>query len=1237
MSNDMKRIISMILAFAVVFSMAVPAGAAAAGEPDNRALELMRETIREEQKPETQAEQELPAADEIVELIVELESASGVELAGDRKAEDTAKDARLMDRVHVSQESCISEIKKINPQAEISRRYGLLFNGFCVKTRYGDKEKIEKLPGVTSVVQANTYSRSMANSREITGVNQVVEDYGYDGREVVVAVVDSGIDYNHKDMVISDGVPVRLEKSDVDEMISEFDQPHGRYFTEKVPYGYNYADQNNDIIDRAVDDPAYDHGMIVSGIIGANCQSEEEIERHEGARGMAPECQILMLKIFSNNSVGGASEAAIIAAIEDAVALGADVINLSIGLSSGFHNPEDGQQKAIKAAREAGVIVVAAAGNGANSNYIKDTEEDTDNYHTLIDTETVAEPGLTEDTIQVASMDNDQRITYQLSAWVGGTKRETMPYVLSDFDTKGLTEQYPVEYCGLGRLQDLSGKDLRGKIALVKRGEIEFREKKLNVQEYGAVAAIIYNSKGQEDLLDNISTDDAVAIPTVFMRNSDGELLRKYCSSGLKVSFEDGLLEMPSWGAGMSYFSSWGPVSDLSFKPDVTGVGGNVWCTVSNNGYKSASGTSMSCPNVAGIAALMVQHMQETGMTFDDPGDKTTYVKNTMMNTAHVLTTSWGEAYSPRKQGAGAVAVADAIKNDMVVTCNGDPYIELKAIDGDRTVQVELYNRGDESVTYTTGAMGPNSDNVKFDRSEVTVAPGGTETVSVTIRIGKNQEYNHFIEGFIRFTPDMWTSDAVAVGLPFMGFYGDWAGLQILDDPMYEETCVYGVTSLYTGVNYGYLMQMVPLGDGHYPDQFAINPSDPDSYCNVIPEVSFLRNARDVIIDVTNEKGEVIKVIDQMDYVRKEVAIEQSVLGKINFDWMWTGTYYDKFTGKRQSVDEGQYYINIRARADYDGAEEQILTMPVKIDKTAPTVAAETAFTEAATCQLRINAEDAGVVSSGIKSFVFLVDGQKYADADGKSVFTLRKSSTGEYIMNLRLPEESSRAIHTVDIGVTDYANNISAARTQVVDTSASSLMVRADKRQYAVGEAIGLSCSWTNGADTSNVAEYRIYLNTLSNLVGTAEGPSYTLDKLLPMGLYTVIVQAVDREKRVIDTNCVEVSVGMPGTAGQLIQVENLTDSTALRNGATFTARIRAANLGDQANGAALIVCLYDEQMRMVDCVATERKLAPKAAEYLSGTLTIPDKGRYTAKVMVWNSLDSMESLIPHMVVGME
>ena len=1226
-----KRITSALLAVLLTVSCmegaALPAQAA---DESGKALSKMRELVLQNAVEGAEA-QTVIDADTVVELIVEMKSASGVERAQTQSAVETAEDQMLMGQVKSSQESCISAIMELDKSAVIVHRYGLLVNGFSVRTRYGNKAKIEAMPGVSSVVVANQYDRAVTETDKLGAAVETAQQSSYDGRGTVVAVIDSGIDYRHKDMVLSPGVEGKLKSADIDALKASNPQLKGKYFTAKVPYGYNYADKDNNVIDTAVEDSAYNHGMHVAGIIGANCQSQEEIRAYNGVRGAAPECQLLAMKIFSNTPDVAASEADIIAAIEDSVALGADVINLSIGLSAGFHNGDNGQQKAIRAAREAGVIVVAAAGNGATAPYqqASDTQYHP-NYNTVIDTGTIAEPGVTENAIQVASMDNTSRVAWTLTAAKYGEKQGTYPYVVNDHDVSSLTGSYPIVYCGYGTAEELNGLNLTGKAALIERGRIEFAEKKRNAEEHGAAVILIYNNAGS-DFLDYTSSDDELSVPSVFLRFIDGEALRRLAGSGGTVSFDGGPVAVPSGSSGISYFSSRGPASDLTFKPDVTAVGGYVWSTIGGNGYQTMSGTSMACPNVAGMAALMVQQLREQGKSVEDP---TAYVKTALMNTAQLLKDGNGTLYSPRAQGAGAANLSAALKNPVTVTVDGKPYLELGQISGDRTVKVQLHNSGTQTLSYRPTAVGGSASCVRFGAEIVTVEPGQTTELSVTIRTG-GQTADSFIEGFLRFTPGL--GGEYELNLPFMGFYGDWGGMHVMDDPHYEkETSVYGKTGLYTVVNLGMISQTILLGDGESSDYVAFNPSDSDSYSNVMPEISFLRNAKNVTVEVTDENGKVLRVLDQQDYVRKEVSIEQNILAEVNFNWVWYGKSYDKTTGRNEPLPEGQYYINVRAHADAENAPQQVLTLPVKIDQTVPTVSVTPVFVQDNTFRVKISAKDLGVVDSGIKNFVFLVDGEAYRDADGNAVFELAADNSGDYLMTFRLKDGSANAVHTVDIGVTDHANNMGAARMLVFDTSASVMNVATDKRVYAPGESITVRCTWDDAAAEAKAVKYQVYAESFDELLGTLDGPEGRVAAMLPAGSWRIIVQAVDGSGKVIDINYTLVRVDGSQADGNLF-FKQQNSGESLKNGKSFTASVQAANLGSDGAEAALILALYDSQMRMVDCVSVERKVAAGKTETLSATLSVPASGKYSAKIMVWNNLKDMESLTPCIWVGMD
>lgn len=1128
MNFNNRKIFSTILSLLIVLTMVFSTFTMdiVHGVEEDNAKALLRQTLedaREEQGVEL--ERNIPDEDEIVTFIVEVEEYSVKDLSRGLALDIAIKDKYIVENVLDSQESYMKEIKKINKDAEFNNQYTLAFNGFSVRTKYGDKKKIESISGVKKVSLAKTYYKDIKNAVEASDIPYVLEEYGYNGEGKVVAVLDSGIDHTHKDMVISPRVDVKLNETKINEIKNKQAEKRGKYFTSKIPFGYNYADKNDDILDRVVQNIDHGHGMHVAGIIGANCQSEHEISLNKGIRGIAPESQILAMKIFSNDVwAQGASEADIISAIEDSIAYGADVINMSFCSTAGFQNPEDGQQKAIQAAIDEGIIVVAAAGNGAYSTYPYI-------FNNLLDIGTVGAPGVAQNSIQVASFENIKRVAYGLNAIING-ETEIVPYVLSDFDPVILKDEYEVVDCGFGQVGDLKDLDLTNKIALIKRGIIEFQDKKLNAQNKGAVGVIIYNSDGEEEYLDYISTDEKVSIPTIFIKNSDGVKLSEMISQGLRVSFsgKEVEIENPSIGQ-MSYFSGWGPTPNLDLKPDITAVGGNVWSTVNNNEYRNMSGTSMATPYTAGIMVLILQHLDEINMEFNTPVEKAKYAKTMIMNTAEVkVDKKTGKPYSPRIQGSGLINVKRALENKTVLTYNGSPSAALGEIGKNTDLTFTLYNGSGNNITYSIETMIGQDAEIVFDANEIIVEAGQTLEVNGKLVLG-NIEEDNFVEGFIRFVS---VSDHVSVGMPFLGFYGDWANLKIVDEPVYNEGSIFEETSLYTTKPGDFGMRVYKLGGNDInPDYFAINPEDKSSNYNVLPQFSLLRNAKELIIDITDENGIVRKVLEDKEDLRKEIVVEQDIFAKVNFNWLWHGDAYDKELGYNKFIDEGQYYINIRAKADFEGAEEQVTTFPLKIDKTPPEIKVKYLLTEDNEFILEMEAEDKGIVDSGIDSFLFLVDERGYKDENGNSIFNLTKDEDGKYRMNMRFPEGEKKPFYVVDIGVTDHADNMEVER---------------------------------------------------------------------------IIVSSSQADNKLI--------------------IQHLESITSFTNGEEVLTKINVINNYEVAKDLTLMLSLYDEDNKLVNFAGVEKNIKPGKDATLTSSIAIPDYGKYTLKVLIWDNFNDLEPL---------
>src|SRR5699024_5899022 len=285
--------------------------------------------------------------------------------------------------------------------------------------------------------------------------------------------------------------------------IDEHDLP-GEFYTDKVPYGYNYMDENDEIRDIA--EGASMHGMHVAGTVGANGD-----EDNGGIMGSAPDAQLYAFKVCGNDPEMGSTYGDIyIKAIDDAIKLGVDALNMSLGSPAGFVDEESAEQQAISRAVDNGILMSISAGNSA---LLGDGF-----YYPLVsnpDYGVSGSPGVAYESMQVASFENStmevDAVEYTIddvsdtASFLSAGKTDSSDYVQTSFE---LVE------AGLGLPEDFDDIDVKGKYALILRGENPFAEKVLNAQEAGAEGAIIYNN---EDGIVNMATEDEIDIPQLFM------------------------------------------------------------------------------------------------------------------------------------------------------------------------------------------------------------------------------------------------------------------------------------------------------------------------------------------------------------------------------------------------------------------------------------------------------------------------------------------------------------------------------------------------------------------------------------------------------------------------------------------------------------------------------------------------------------------------------------------------
>lgn len=903
-----------------------------------------------------------------VRVVVELDGDAAIEIAtkkGVRYEKLTkAEQKKLKNEAKAKQKTIKDNLRKQKVNAEYLQEFTTVMNGFSAKVKFSEIEKIEAIKGVEEVYIANEYelpkeeaSPDMYTSKELIEAQDVWRDFGLDGEGMVIGIIDSGIDYTHKDLVLSNPENAKINEHFIDHMKQEHALP-GNYFTDKVPYGYNYMDNDLNIVDGNLDTDA--HGMHVAGTAAANGDEE-----NGGIKGVAPEAQLLALRVFGEHQATTYDDI-YVAAIDDAIELGADVLNMSLGSGAGFVDSESAAQQAVARAMDNGIIVTISAGNsdkyGSGFFYP---------YTSNPDYGVVGSPSVSYDSLSVASLENTNMTVDAANVSIDGGEDEKVMYLSAGQTPPPVDENFELVHAGLGHPADFEGKDLEGKYALVQRGELDFVTKALNAQAAGAAGIIVYNNT---DGTVNMASDAAIIIPQLFMLKSDGDRFAAALAEGqtVSVSFSGETMSVPNSAAGtMSTFTSWGITPNLDFKPEITTPGGQIYSTVNNDSYGIKSGTSMAAPHAAGGSALVLEHVDNVFNL--DGQDRALRAKNLMLNTAAPVLYAEGGTVSPRQQGAGLMQLHAALTTPVMVTNaeTGEAKVALKEVTANEvTFELVAENFSDEAVTYEASANAQTDapvnagggiyvsypelagsleldETTSVNGSEVAtveIPANGSATIEVKIDVSdwdaslKSYFSNgYWLEGFVTLTDPSDVNPEINV--PYVGFKGDWDAAPIFDAPIwevpnsfYEES---GVLTHVGGGSFNYLGVDQATGAIN-PDIIAISPNGDGQKEDANMLLGVLRNAKNIKFNVLDADGNVVRTITEYDYVRKTYYDQgRAATYFLTQDTIWDG----KING--EVAPEGQYYLQADGVIDFEGADRNTIEMPVKLDLTAPEISAE--------------------------------------------------------------------------------------------------------------------------------------------------------------------------------------------------------------------------------------------------------------------------------------------------------
>lgn len=913
------------------------------------------------------------APDERVRIVIELEDAP---LLDSYKVSQHASVTDFLDsnaaqsaehKLERARKAVKSQLATKLDDVEVRYEYTTVFNGLSVEADYADLETIQDLPGVKDAYVSQVYQliepvneTKLADSVPSIGGN-ISKETGYTGKGMVVAILDTGLDTSHEAFQNKVNEPKFTKQAIADKLASDSLRVgnvnvDSIYQSDKIPFAYDYYDNDTNV------SGGNSHGTHVAGIVGAN---------RGQVTGVAPDAQLMIMKIFGDDG-SGAHDSDIIAALEDAVVLGADAVNMSLGMTAGFSEAAATKTREVyQRVKNAGISLMCAAGNEYSSSYKSAGGTDLP-LASNPDNGAVASPSTYDAALSVASMNNVRATAPYLL--VGDRKiRYSDPAETASKQIASLNGKYEYVDCGVGATTDFTGKSLTGKVALIQRageeaGEIlSFAQKEKNAKAAGAKAVIIYDNV-EGDLV-NMATDGS--IPAVFISKADGEAM--LAATEKKVSFRKSYLAQfqDAYSGKMSDFSSWGVTPDLKLKPEITAPGGDIYSTLPGGLYGSMSGTSMASPHMAGAAAVMGQYITE-----EPDGTKLTLSQRTalsnqlLMSTAAPVKNESGLPYSPRKQGAGLVQLARATKAKAYLSSaeGGLPKAELGySTDGSFSFSFQANNLSSSEIKYEVGVTVLTEDTVKENGktylaqsprqmgadevtvtapSTVTLNASGTATVNVSLALtakgkaalSKDFPNGIYIEGFVTLTP-VNGGDTISLGLPFLGFYGNWSAAPIFDASVYDtdkSPAVYRtMLGLFGADGSGhYLGHNLYATDNDRFDKNYIAMSNKTSNYHVTAAMAMLRNADKLTFSVTNESN--AKVYEETLTNQSKTyysSSQQSYHTPMAING-FTGYTKPRF-GAAKALPEGKYTYSVTATLN---GKTETETFPLTIDNQAPQV-----------------------------------------------------------------------------------------------------------------------------------------------------------------------------------------------------------------------------------------------------------------------------------------------------------
>ena len=680
---------------------------------------------------------------------------------------DSAQAASYRTRIGRAQGLMSDRLRSLNG-VQIQASTDLVLNGIIARVPVARYAEIRRLPGVKKVY----FSRPLRKNLNAAGPLQNAPALwsvapggrANAGQGVKIGIIDTGIDITNPMFVDnSTPLPAGFPKSGPND---------AAYTNHKVIVARNYMHLlSNFQRDRtAVDEDG--HGSFVAGCAAGKLVNAPLAQ----ISGMAPGAFLGNYKVFGTPGINDfTTTAAVVAAINDAVNDGMDVLNLSLGSLDFIPPSEDPEVIAINGAVSAGLVVALAAGNSGP------------------DTHTISTPGSAQDAIAVGAVWNSRIFAAQLHVtgpgavpaglqnipYVNGTGPEISTAIPSTpfLDVAGL------DGTGLA-CSELPAGSLNGKVALIARGTCTFAVKVTNAAAAGAPAVVVYNNIPGDAPFSMGGLSDTVT-PAVMVFHADGLALKDYVAAnpGASVRIDTSTNDQVATPVTpvLVSESARGPAADFGMKPDIVAVGWSVYSATQNlypssvsmydaSHFTTSQGTSFSTPMVSGAAAAIKQLF---------PALTPAGIKSVLANTAVPITTDGTNPATIVQAGNGLLdmgraSAASAVFSPSNLNFGVQEY--SKSISLTQTLVINNISGGSDQYTLVVQPLvsdQPLQPGPMINLSTSTtgsVSPGGSTSVDVSIIAAA--PLSGGFQGFINVRSER---TSTTYSIPY------WAGIYVLD------------------------------------------------------------------------------------------------------------------------------------------------------------------------------------------------------------------------------------------------------------------------------------------------------------------------------------------------------------------------------------------------------------------------------------------------------------------------